>query len=85
MLGCKANFNKYQTTAIIQIKGLDRYIIKLEVNYQKKSKDVKSILLNKVGNIFLFRSEISGSKTEKKNLASKDIESVILTPLGLGT
>lgn len=74
MLGCKASFNKYQTAVIIQIKCLDRYIIKLEL--PKESKDVKSILLSKVGNIFLFRNEISGSKTEKTNLASKDIESV---------
>ena len=33
--------------------------------------------------MFLFRSEIRSPQTEKKNLASKDIESVILTPLDL--
>lgn len=83
MLGCKASFNKYQSTGIIQIKCLDHYTIKLEVNYKKKTKDVKSTLLGKVGNIFLFRSEIRSPKTEKKNLASKDIENVILSPLDL--
>ena len=33
--------------------------------------------------MFFFRSEIRSPQTEKKNLASKDIESVILTPLDL--
>ena len=35
MLGCKASFNKYQSIDIIQIKCLDHYTSKLEVNYKK--------------------------------------------------
>lgn len=50
---------------------------------QKNFGDVKSILLSKMVSTSLFWSEISDLRTERKNLASKNIEHTILTPLGL--